>query len=75
MSKKSYEKRSDVDKIQSQWHKLTGLHSWGKWSAARKLETREATHEQREKKKATAEKVVPLVPPGKAQGQKKAGSK
>ena len=47
------------------------------WNAyvARKLETREATHEQREKKKATAQKVVPLVPPGKAQGQKKAGSK
>ena|ERR1700733_432116 len=34
MSKKSYEKRSDVEKIQSQWHKLTGLHSREEWSAA-----------------------------------------
>lgn len=34
MKKKSYEKRSDVEKIQSQWHKLTGLHSREEWSAA-----------------------------------------
>ena len=34
MNKKSYERRSDVEKIQSQWHKLTGLHSREEWSAA-----------------------------------------
>lgn len=34
MSKKSYEQRSDVDNIQSQWYKLTGLHSPEEWSAA-----------------------------------------
>jgi hypothetical protein len=47
------------------------------WNAyvARKLETREATHEQRQKKKAEAQKVVPLVPPAKVPGQKKAGNK
>ena len=32
--KKSYEHRSDVEKIRSQWHKLTGLHSREEWSAA-----------------------------------------
>ena len=34
MSKKSYEQRRDLEKIQSQWHKLTGLHSREEWSAA-----------------------------------------
>src|SRR5277367_6148959 len=34
MVKNSYEQRSDVEKIQSQWHKLTGLHSREEWSAA-----------------------------------------
>jgi len=34
MGKKSYEQRNDVEKIQSQWHKLTGLHSREEWSAA-----------------------------------------
>jgi hypothetical protein len=31
---KSYEDRSDVEKIRSQWHKITGLHSREEWSAA-----------------------------------------
>jgi hypothetical protein len=34
LKKKSYEQRTDVEKIQSQWHKLTGLHSREEWSAA-----------------------------------------
>jgi hypothetical protein len=34
MKRRSYEERSDVEKIQSQWHKLTGLHSREEWSAA-----------------------------------------
>lgn len=34
MGKKSYEQRNDVEKIQSQWHKLAGLHSREEWSAA-----------------------------------------
>jgi hypothetical protein len=34
MSKNRYEQRSDVEKIQSQWRKLTGLHSREEWSAA-----------------------------------------
>lgn len=34
MAKKKYEQRNDVEKIQSQWHKLTGLHSREEWSAA-----------------------------------------
>jgi len=34
MLKKRYEQRSDVEKIQSQWYKLTGLHSREEWSAA-----------------------------------------
>jgi hypothetical protein len=47
------------------------------WNAyvARRLETREVTHDQREKKKANAQKVVPLVPSAKTPGQKKAPSK
>src|SRR6266852_5101873 len=34
MTKKRYEQRTDLEKIQSQWHKLTGLHSREEWSAA-----------------------------------------
>ena len=34
MPKKRYEQRTDLEKIQSQWHKLTGLHSREEWSAA-----------------------------------------
>jgi hypothetical protein len=47
------------------------------WNAyiARKFETKEATHEQREKKKASAQKVVPLVPSARTQKHKKARSK
>ncbi len=51
------------------------LDRWWNAYIARKLETREATHEQREKKRADARKVVPLIPSGKARGQKKAWSK
>ena len=32
--KKSYEQRTDLEKIQSQWNKLSGLHSREEWSAA-----------------------------------------
>jgi len=32
--KKSYEERTDLERIQSQWRKLTGLHSREEWSAA-----------------------------------------
>ena len=47
------------------------------WNAyvARKLETGEATHEQREKKKANAQKIVSLVPSEASAGQKKARAK
>jgi hypothetical protein len=34
MAKKKYEQRSDVEKIQSQWHKPTSPHSREEWSAA-----------------------------------------
>ncbi len=34
MTKKRYEQRTDLEKIQSQWHKLTGLHSRDEASAA-----------------------------------------
>jgi hypothetical protein len=34
MAKAAYEDRSDLEKIQSQWHKLTGLHTREEWSAA-----------------------------------------
>ena len=34
MVKKSYEERTDLERIQSQWRKLTGLHSREEWSAA-----------------------------------------
>ena len=32
--KKDYDKRSDVEKIESQWTKLSGLHTREEWSAA-----------------------------------------
>jgi len=32
--RKPYEERTDLEKIQSQWNKLTGLHSREEWSAA-----------------------------------------
>ena len=32
--KKDYDKRSDVEKIESQWTKLSGLHTCDEWSAA-----------------------------------------
>jgi hypothetical protein len=31
---KAYEERTGLQKIQSQWHKLTGLHTREEWSAA-----------------------------------------
>jgi hypothetical protein len=34
MSKKEYENRTDLEKIQSQWNKLTGLHSREEFSSA-----------------------------------------
>ena len=34
MAKKDYNKRSDVEKIESQWTKLSGLHTRSEWSAA-----------------------------------------
>lgn len=33
-ARKPYKKRSDLEKIQSQWTKLSGLHSREEWSAA-----------------------------------------
>jgi len=33
-SRKPYEMRTDIEKIQSQWNKLSGLHSRAEWSAA-----------------------------------------
>ncbi len=32
--RKLYEERTDLEKIQSQWHKLSGLHTREEWSAA-----------------------------------------
>jgi hypothetical protein len=32
--RKPYQERTDLEKIQSQWHKLTGLHTREEWSAA-----------------------------------------
>jgi hypothetical protein len=32
--KKPYDQRTDIERIQSQWHKLTGLHTREEWSAA-----------------------------------------
>jgi len=34
MPKKPYEERSDLEKVHSQWHKLSGLHTREEWSAA-----------------------------------------
>lgn len=34
MPKKSDEQLTDLEKVQKQWHKLSGLHSRGEWSAA-----------------------------------------
>jgi hypothetical protein len=34
MTRKPYEKRTDLEKCQSQWWKLTGLHDREEWSAA-----------------------------------------
>ena len=34
MSKAAYEDRTGLEKVQSQWHKLTGLHTREEWSAA-----------------------------------------
>lgn len=34
MGKPKYTERTDLEKIQSQWHKLTGLHGREEWSAA-----------------------------------------
>ena len=47
------------------------------WNAylARKIETREATHDQREKKKESARKVVPLVPSARTSRMRKARSR
>ena len=33
-ARRPYEQRSDVEKLQSQWHKLSGLHTREEWSAA-----------------------------------------
>jgi hypothetical protein len=51
--------------------------NWWNAYVARKLETKEATHEQREKRKESAQKVVSLIPRGlaKMQAPKKAQSK
>lgn len=34
MSKRPYEERTDLEKVQSQWRKLSGLHTREEWSAA-----------------------------------------
>lgn len=34
VTRKPYEERTDLEKIQSQWNKLSGLHSREEWSAA-----------------------------------------
>jgi len=34
MVKKPYEERTDLEKVHSQWHKLSGLHTREEWSAA-----------------------------------------
>jgi hypothetical protein len=34
MPSKPYDQRTDLDKLQSQWHKLSGLHTREEWSAA-----------------------------------------
>lgn len=34
MAKEPYADRTDLEKVQSQWHKLSGLHTREEWSAA-----------------------------------------
>ena len=34
MAQKQYNARTDLEKVQSQWHKLSGLHTREEWSAA-----------------------------------------
>lgn len=34
MASKPYQERTDIEKLQKQWHKLSGLHSREEWSAA-----------------------------------------
>jgi hypothetical protein len=34
ITKKKYEELTDLDKVQKQWHKLSGLHTREEWSAA-----------------------------------------
>lgn len=34
MASKSYQELTDIEKLQKQWHKLSGLHSREEWSAA-----------------------------------------
>ena len=34
MARKPYQQRTDIEKIHSQWHKLSGLHTREEWSAA-----------------------------------------
>lgn len=34
MASKAYQEPTDVEKLQKQWHKLSGLHSREEWSAA-----------------------------------------
>ena len=33
-TRKPYQDRTDIERIESQWHKLSGLHSREEWSAA-----------------------------------------
>lgn len=33
-TKKHYDERTDIEKVNSQWHKLSGLHTREEWSAA-----------------------------------------
>jgi hypothetical protein len=61
------QRRRDAKKVPDKW-----------WNAyvALKTQTREATHEQRQKKIASAKKVVSMVPPGvESAAPKKAKSK
>ncbi|MEX2163793.1 MAG: hypothetical protein WD823_06070 [Sulfuricaulis sp.] len=34
MKRKPYEQRTDLQRLESQWHKLSGLHTREEWSAA-----------------------------------------
>jgi hypothetical protein len=49
--------------------------NWWNAYVARKLETREATHEQREKKKEGIRKIIPLVTSPNSHAPKKAQTK